>query len=169
MTDCGRDLWMADKIICPCCSGKGGFKNNKNGALGIDWADCPICEGYGFTDKQEDKSGEYFEYREAIIDNIYNLADVDFIVSETLESDMKIVVVPKDRRVWKNFLRAILRLSYHDTRVQILPRQTFYYDQESDRPYHSFWEIQIEMMQMSDLDGFIDLLKAYNEGDGLYF
>ncbi|MER2007929.1 MAG: hypothetical protein ABS939_10830 [Psychrobacillus sp.] len=154
-------------ITCPVCGGKGGFRKIKKDMYDTNWTDCLYCNRYGFI---EDKTSEdecrdyliYENYKSKIINELSNVASVDTYISDIIGKDLyiKISVEPKERNKWVNLVKTLLKFSHYSKTVDIIPKQVFFYTEEGN--HHIYWELNISMLSLKDLEGLYDIIKMYN-------
>jgi hypothetical protein len=156
-------------VACPVCHGKGGFRKVKQDFLDSNWTDCGYCEGYGFvkevmTEEECRESLEFLSYKNKIVGELFAIADVKVMSAKNIGEDLYIKVVPHKRSDWIELVKMLLKFAHHSERVSIQVKQVFNHREKDDKSsYYMFWELEILMNSLDDLDGIIDLLVMYNE------
>jgi hypothetical protein len=156
-----------NKVACPVCTGKGGFRKLKQDYLDTNWVDCAYCDGYGFVEDTmtEDDARDFLtfsNYRNKIINELSPVGDVKVLSSEHLGKDMYIQVVPTNKKVWIPFLKMLNKFSAYSVSLTATPKQVFFYDKDKDT-HHYYLELYITTDSLQALDGFIELIQLFND------
>lgn len=153
------------QVICRVCGGKGGCYVRAK-----EWIDCGYCDGFGFHAQEEQDDTEqslllkYNLYRKQISELLLeSIANVDSFDTFDAGKTITIHISPYNRNVFGEFTKFILKLAHYSTTIEIKLLQEFYYKKDGDK-YSSKWVLVLKPDTLSDLEGFIDVLKYWDRG-----
>jgi hypothetical protein len=153
-------------IICKVCSGKGGWKKKADYWYDDNWEDCLYCEGLGFVESEEPLGLhtsfllQYNGYKKIITDIIDSFGKLISYQTTDQGRTIEISIVPNNRAAFTDFTKALLKFSHYNSRMKVSVNQVFFFE-PSDGLYHYYWKILLTPLVMSDLDGFVDLIRAW--------
>ncbi len=154
------------KVSCNVCGGKGGWNNKKPDPYDSAWQDCYFCDGFGFYEKEPSEThntffGEYLGYKKRIIEALTdNICQVKNYTTENMGQTIEISIIPYNRGVFSDFVNYILKLGHYSSKLEIKVIQEFYYKPETNNYTHG-WKLILEPNELSDLDGFYDIIKLW--------
>ncbi|WP_336784148.1 hypothetical protein [Paenibacillus illinoisensis] len=164
---------MEDKnyVICNVCGGRGGWLGGAKFLPEDPWVYCQFCSGFGFYEKEPDESSdnffaEYVGYKKKIIEALTDsICEVKNYTTEDMGKTIEITIMPYNRGRFSDFVFLILKLSHYSTKINIRVIQEFLYKEETNAYVH-VWKLVLEPNELSDLDGFHDIIKLWERNGG---
>jgi hypothetical protein len=156
------------KGICKVCNGKGGWKKEARFWFDEDWQDCLYCEGYGFVEQEGESLSEvsfllrYNGYKKMITDVMDNFGKIISYTTVDKASTIEISYMPKDRLDFANFAKMLMKFAHFNNALKLEIQQVFFYEPKEDK-HHYYWRIVLKPSELSDLDGFVDFIRAWEK------
>lgn len=158
---------MEIKLACPICGGKGGWKTKAEHWLDDPWQDCVYCNSLGFvlSDKEKNEMSlllVYNGYKKIITDIMENFGKIIAYKTANMAEIIEIEYIPKDKIRFAEFANKLLKFGHYNSRMGVEIQQVFFYEPSANR-LEFYWRILLKPDELKDLDGFIDIIKAWGE------
>lgn len=155
------------KKVCGVCGGKGGWKIKADFWWDNNWNDCPYCNGLCFVDEEEQEEENsylltYNSYKKKITDILDDFGRLISYSTTEHGKNIEISLIPTNKDFFLQFSKAFLKFGYLNKRLNVSVNQVLYYEPTDDL-FHYYWKLVLMPDDISDLDGFIDLLKTWED------
>jgi hypothetical protein len=168
----GQGCYMEDNFnsmtTCPVCDGKGGWKLSPKTPFESNWSECHYCNSLGFVfDDTDEKSKsfllEYSSYKKRIVELLSDhICQVTSYTTDDMGKKIKLKVVPFSKEVFARFTDFVLRLGHFSKNINISVAQVYFFKERDQKCYHH-WEIRLEPDMITDLDGFVDIIRLWDK------
>jgi hypothetical protein len=146
---------------CAMCEGKGGFRTFTTEHT---YVDCPICDGYGFTNVKEvieeeqstNKFNAYMELKSLAEEEYSKHGTIFNIFSENIENNLIVSLMPKNPKPFVKNIKTLLRLSKDSSTLNINISQKFYI-KENNSVGH-YWLIDIRYTSLESCKQALTIL-----------